>query len=65
MPFFNQGDPFIGVNDNPLKESVYVRQPDEKSVTPPPGFGFFRLLESDLSFLNVLTTPTPMLLLGN
>ena len=65
MPFFNDGKPFPGVGDNILLVSPYVRTAQDEGNFPPPGHGFFNLLESDLSHLLLLDDNTPMLLLGN
>ena len=65
MPFFNDGKPFPGINVNPLLVSPYVRSTDEVGDFPPPGETFFALLESNLSYFDLLDNNTPMLLLGN
>ena len=64
MPFFNDGKPFPGVGDNILLVSPYVRTDNDVGFFPPPTEGFFELLESDLSYLDILDNNTPMLLLG-
>jgi len=65
MPFFNDGKPFPGVNSNLLLVSPYVRTNQDEGNFPPPTETFFALLESSLSYFDLLDNNTPMLLLGN
>lgn len=65
MPFFNDGKPFPGQDANLLVVSPYVRTNQDQGNFPPPGSGFFELLEGTLSYFLVLENDTPMLLLGN
>lgn len=37
MPFFNDGKPFLGQDENPLVKSVFVRSWNDDIIVPPPG----------------------------